>query len=68
MLSILLFSIIYAFFLQIFKFRFERYERALVKGHKQSLDQTEFKENIDTDAHKNKAQVMKLMHEGHKLR
>ena len=49
-------------------FRFERYERALVKGHKQSLDRNDSKENLDTDTHKYKAQVMQLMHEGNKLR
>ncbi|XP_058789899.1 tubulin polyglutamylase TTLL5 [Phymastichus coffea] len=47
--------------------RFERYERALVKGHKQSLDRNDSKENIDIDTHKYKAQVMQLMHEGSKL-
>lgn len=49
-------------------FRFERYERALVKGHKQSLDRNDSKENLDIDTHKYKAQVMQMMHEGNKLR
>ncbi|XP_001602304.2 tubulin polyglutamylase TTLL5 isoform X2 [Nasonia vitripennis] len=47
--------------------RFERYERALVKGHKQSLDRNDSKENLDIDTHKYKAQVMQMMHEGNKL-
>ncbi|XP_023246950.1 tubulin polyglutamylase TTLL5 [Copidosoma floridanum] len=48
--------------------RFERYERALVKGHKQSLDRNDSKENLDnTDTHKYKSQVMQMMHEGNKL-
>ncbi|XP_046595142.1 tubulin polyglutamylase TTLL5 isoform X1 [Neodiprion virginianus] len=47
--------------------RYERYERALVKGHKQSLDRGDSKENLDVDTHKYKAQVMKLMEDGNKL-
>ncbi|XP_014489452.1 PREDICTED: tubulin polyglutamylase TTLL5 isoform X3 [Dinoponera quadriceps] len=46
--------------------RYERYERALVKGHKQSLDR-ENKENVDIDMHKYKNQVMQSMQEGNKL-
>lgn len=49
-------------------YRYERYERALVKGHKQSLDRGSSKENIDIDKHKYKSQVMQSMHEGNKLR
>ena len=48
--------------------RFERYERALVKGHKQSLDRIDSKENVDLDTHKYKIQVMQLFNEGYKLR
>lgn len=48
--------------------RFERYERALVKGHKQRLDLHESKENLDIDMHVCKSQVMQLMQEGYKLR
>ncbi|XP_043526231.1 tubulin polyglutamylase TTLL5 isoform X5 [Frieseomelitta varia] len=47
--------------------RYERYERALVKGHKQSLDRGSSKENMDTDKHKYKSQVVQSMHEGNKL-
>ncbi|KAL7301419.1 hypothetical protein TKK_0005861 [Trichogramma kaykai] len=47
--------------------RFERYERALVKGYRSSLDRNDSKENLDVDTHKYKAQVMQLMHEGYKL-
>ncbi|XP_011496617.1 PREDICTED: tubulin polyglutamylase TTLL5 [Ceratosolen solmsi marchali] len=47
--------------------RFERYERALLKGHRQSLDRNDGKENVDTDTHKYKMQVMQTMREGHKL-
>ncbi|XP_012345845.1 tubulin polyglutamylase TTLL5 isoform X2 [Apis florea] len=47
--------------------RLSRYERALVKGHKQSLDRGHSKENIDTDKHKYKSQVVQSMHEGNKL-
>ncbi|XP_024938905.1 tubulin polyglutamylase TTLL5 isoform X2 [Cephus cinctus] len=47
--------------------RYERYERALVKGHKQSLDRGDSKENMDVDTHKHKAQVMQLMQDGNKL-
>ncbi|KAJ8673195.1 hypothetical protein QAD02_004457 [Eretmocerus hayati] len=47
--------------------RFERYERALVRGHKQSLDRNDGKENSDIDMHKCKAQVMQMMQEGNKL-
>ncbi|XP_011138899.1 tubulin polyglutamylase TTLL5 isoform X3 [Harpegnathos saltator] len=46
--------------------RYERYERALVKGHKQSLDR-ENKENVDIDMHKYKNQVIQSMQEGNKL-
>ena len=49
-------------------FRYERYERALLKGHKESLDRGDSKENIDIDNQKYKAQVMQLMQEGNKLR
>lgn len=48
--------------------RYERYERALVKGHKQSLDRGGSKENMDTDKHKYKSQVVQSMHDGNKLR
>lgn len=48
--------------------RYERYERALVKGHKQSLDRGDSKENMDTDKHKYKTQVVQSMHDGNKLR
>ncbi|XP_011640702.1 tubulin polyglutamylase TTLL5 isoform X2 [Pogonomyrmex barbatus] len=47
--------------------RYERYERALMKGHKQSLDRGNNKENLDVDMHKYKNQVMQLMQEGNKL-
>ncbi|XP_012272209.1 tubulin polyglutamylase TTLL5 isoform X2 [Orussus abietinus] len=47
--------------------RYERYERALVKGHKQSLDRGDSKENMDVDTHKYKVQVMQMMQEGNKL-
>ncbi|XP_063992040.1 tubulin polyglutamylase TTLL5 isoform X2 [Diachasmimorpha longicaudata] len=47
--------------------RYERYERALVKGHKQSLDRGDSKENIDVDTHKYKDQVTQMMQEGNKL-
>ncbi|XP_034941012.1 tubulin polyglutamylase TTLL5 [Chelonus insularis] len=47
--------------------RYERYERALVKGHKQSLDCGDSKENIDVDSHKYKDQVTQMMQEGNKL-
>lgn len=46
--------------------RYERYERALVKGHKQSLDRVN-KENLDVDMHKYKSQIIQLMQEGNKL-
>lgn len=55
-------------YLQIIFFRYERYERALLKGHKESLDRGDSKENIDIDSQKYKAQVMQLMQEGNKLR
>ncbi|XP_033328006.2 tubulin tyrosine ligase-like 5 isoform X3 [Megalopta genalis] len=48
--------------------RYERYERALVKGHKQSLDRGDSKENMDIDKHKYKSQVVQAMHDGNKLR
>ncbi|CAD6231792.1 GSCOCG00001587001-RA-CDS, partial [Cotesia congregata] len=48
--------------------RYERYERALVKGHKQSLDRGDSKENIDVDTQKYKDQVTQMMQEGNKLR
>lgn len=51
----------------IFNCRYERYERALVKGHKQSLDKGN-KENLDVDMHKYKSQVIQAMQEGNKLR
>ncbi|KYQ47236.1 Tubulin polyglutamylase TTLL5, partial [Trachymyrmex zeteki] len=47
--------------------RYERYERALVKGHKQSLDRMNNKENVDIDVHKYKSQVLQSMQEGNKL-
>ncbi|XP_051161057.1 tubulin polyglutamylase TTLL5 [Leptopilina boulardi] len=47
--------------------RYERYERALLKGHKESLDRGDSKENIDIDSQKYKAQVMQLMEDGNKL-
>ncbi|XP_046819364.1 tubulin polyglutamylase TTLL5 [Vespa crabro] len=47
--------------------RYERYERALVKGHKQSLDRGDSKENMDVDTHKYKNLVMKSMQEGNTL-
>ncbi|XP_029157005.1 tubulin polyglutamylase TTLL5 isoform X2 [Nylanderia fulva] len=47
--------------------RYERYERALVKGHKQTLDRRNNKENLGLDMHKYKSQVMTLMQEGNKL-
>ncbi|KAG7200187.1 hypothetical protein KM043_000621 [Ampulex compressa] len=47
--------------------RYERYERALVKGHKQSLDRGESKENMDIDTHKYKSEVVQSMQEGNKL-
>ncbi|XP_020281640.1 tubulin polyglutamylase TTLL5 isoform X3 [Pseudomyrmex gracilis] len=47
--------------------RYERYERALVKGHKQSLDRKNNKENLDVDMHKYKNQVIQSMQEGNKL-
>ncbi|XP_071576774.1 tubulin polyglutamylase TTLL5 isoform X1 [Temnothorax nylanderi] len=47
--------------------RYERYERALVKGHKQSLDRGNNKENLDVDMHKYKNQVIQSMQEGNKL-
>lgn len=50
-----------------FGYRYERYERALVKGHKQSLERAN-KENMDIDMHKYKNQVVQLMEEGNKLR
>lgn len=51
-----------------FPCRYERYERALVKGHKQSLDRMNNKENVDIDVHKYKSQVLQSMQEGNKLR
>lgn len=48
--------------------RYERYERALVKGHKQSLDRGSNKENLDVDMHKYKSQVIQSMQDGNKLR
>lgn len=51
-----------------FRYRYERYERALVKGHKQSLDRKNNKENLDVDMHKYKNQVIQSMQEGNKLR
>ncbi|KAL6419492.1 hypothetical protein ACFW04_011368 [Cataglyphis niger] len=45
---------------------YERYERALVKGHKQTLDRRN-KENLSTDIHKYKSQVIQSMQEGNKL-
>ncbi|XP_077279771.1 tubulin tyrosine ligase-like 5 isoform X3 [Temnothorax americanus] len=47
--------------------RYERYERALVKGHKQSLNRGNNKENLDVDMHKYKNQVIQSMQEGNKL-
>lgn len=47
--------------------RYERYERVLVKGHKQSLDRGDSKENIDIDNHKYKEQIIKMMQQGDKL-
>ncbi|XP_043271937.1 tubulin polyglutamylase TTLL5 [Venturia canescens] len=48
--------------------RYARYERALVKGHKQSLDRTDSKENMEVDTHqKYKAQVTQMMQDGNKL-
>ncbi|KAM0727849.1 Tubulin polyglutamylase TTLL5 [Formica fusca] len=47
--------------------RYERYERALVKGHKQTLDKRNNKENLDIDMHKYKSQVIQSMQEGNKL-
>ncbi|XP_066594034.1 tubulin polyglutamylase TTLL5 isoform X2 [Prorops nasuta] len=47
--------------------RYERYERALVKGHKQSLDRNDSKENMDVDAHKYKNEVIQSMQQGNKL-
>ncbi|KAF7991613.1 hypothetical protein HCN44_008984 [Aphidius gifuensis] len=47
--------------------RYERYERALARGHKQSLDRGDSKENIDVDNHKYKDQVTKMMQQGDKL-
>ncbi|XP_039312801.1 tubulin polyglutamylase TTLL5 isoform X3 [Solenopsis invicta] len=47
--------------------RYERYERALVKGHKQSLDRGSNKENLDVDMHKYKSQIIQSMQEGNKL-
>lgn len=65
--GILIYLFIVSFYFFFFS-RFERYERALVKGHKQRLDLNESKENIDIDTHVCKSQVMQLMQEGHKLR
>ncbi|XP_070528441.1 uncharacterized protein Ttll5 isoform X3 [Cardiocondyla obscurior] len=48
--------------------RYERYERALVKGHKMSLDRSHNnKENLDIDICKYKSQIMQSMQEGNKL-
>ncbi|XP_072763797.1 tubulin polyglutamylase TTLL5-like isoform X1 [Anoplolepis gracilipes] len=47
--------------------RYERYERALVKGHKQTLDRRNNKENLGIDMHKYKNQVIQSMQEGNKL-
>ncbi|XP_036142627.1 tubulin polyglutamylase TTLL5 isoform X3 [Monomorium pharaonis] len=47
--------------------RYERYERALIKGHKQSLDRGNNKENLDVDRYKYKTQVIQSMQEGNKL-
>lgn len=55
-------------FFFFFPVRYERYERALLKGHKESLDRGDSKENIDIDSQKYKAQVMQLMEDGNKLR
>lgn len=52
----------------MFNYRYERYERALVKGHKQTLDRRNNKENLDIDMHKYKSQVIQSMQEGNKLR
>lgn len=63
-----LFFINYSFQSIYTRYRYERYERALVKGHKQSLDRGDSKENMDTDKHKYKSQIVQAMHEGNKLR
>lgn len=39
-----------------------------MKGHKQSLDRGNNKENLDADMHKYKSQVIQSMQEGNKLR
>lgn len=39
-----------------------------MKGHKQSLDRGNNKENLDVDMHKYKSQVIQSMQEGNKLR
>lgn len=52
----------------MFNYRYERYERALVKGHKQTLDRRNIKENLGIDMHKYKNQVIQSMQEGNKLR
>lgn len=56
-------------FLNKFLHRYQRYERALIKGHKQSLDSHDSKENlsIDMDRHKHKAQIIKMMQDGNEL-